>query len=225
MSSQARVNILFSADTSQAKTQIQDLYNALGNISRMPTKASSLFDDTQIRKASVAAMELQQHLLKATNVDTGKLDLSRFSTSLKAANKSLQSYSQDLINIGPTGQQAFMQLARSISQADAPVTRVNKKLAEFGEKFINGHKDVDDNSKAEFAKQISDKCQKSEFESQDDVKKFAKTLLAMYFYEKREQSAGDDIVMPLTQVAVPKVTNAASNNSKLDDAFAKLDKI
>ena len=46
----------------------------------------------------------------------------------------------------------------------------------------------------------------------------------MYFYEKREQSAGDDVIMPLNQVAVPSV-QTASSNKKLNDAFAELEKI
>ena len=131
MPKQLNVNLGFTADTSQVKKQIQELRQSLQDIAKLPGKASSLFDDTDIKNASQAALELQQHLNAAVNVNTGKLDLSRLSTSLKAANKDLNEYYGQLTKIGPQGQEAFLKLAKSISTAEAPVTRVNAKLAEM----------------------------------------------------------------------------------------------
>ena len=137
MAKQLNVNLSFNADTSQAKAQIQALSKSLQDIAKMPGNASNLFDDTQIKKASQAALELQQHLSKAVNVDTGKLDLSRFSSSLKTSNKDLSIYCNTLLSTGEKGQQAFLQLAQAIATADTPVTRVNKKLAEMGTTLKN----------------------------------------------------------------------------------------
>lgn len=137
MPKQLNVNLGFTADTSQAKKQIQELRQSLQDIAKLPGKASSLFDDTDIKNASKAALELQQHLNAAVNVNTGKLDLSRLSTSLKAANKDLNEYYGQLTKIGPQGQEAFLKLAKSISTAEAPVTRVNAKLAEMGTTLKN----------------------------------------------------------------------------------------
>lgn len=137
MPKQLNVNLGFSADTSQAKKQIQELRQSLQDIAKLPGKASSLFDDTDIKNASKAALELQQHLNAAVNVNTGKLDLSRLSTSLKAANRDLNEYYGQLTKIGPQGQEAFLKLAKSISTAEAPVTRVNAKLAEMGTALKN----------------------------------------------------------------------------------------
>lgn len=131
MAKQLNINLGISADTSQAKKQLQDLQQALQNVAKLPGKATSLFDDRDIKQASKAAMELQFHLEKATNVNTGKLDLSRLSTSLKASNKDLNTYYNQLLKCGSEGQQAFLKLAQSISMAEAPVTRVNKQLAEM----------------------------------------------------------------------------------------------
>lgn len=128
---QVDVNLSFNADTSKAKKEIADLQKSLQDIAKMPGSAGSLFNDTEIKNASKAALELQRHLNAAVNVNTGKLDLSRFSTSLKAAGKDLDGYYNQLIKIGPKGQDTFMQLARSISTAEAPVTRLNAKMAEF----------------------------------------------------------------------------------------------
>ena len=137
MPKQLNVNLGFTADTSQAKKQIQELRQSLQDIAKLPGKASSLFDDTDIKNASKAALELQQHLNAAINVNTGKLDLSRLSTSLKAANKDLNEYYGQLTKIGPQGQEAFLKLAKSISTAEAPVTRVNARLAEMGTTLKN----------------------------------------------------------------------------------------
>ena len=134
---QLNVNLAFTADTNKAKQQIQALQKALQDVAKMPASAANLFDDSDIRKASEAAMELEQHLQKAVNVNTGKLDLSRFSTSLKASGKSLNDYANTLMSIGPTGQQAFLSLAQSIMMADTPVTRINNKLAELGTTLKN----------------------------------------------------------------------------------------
>lgn len=137
MAKQLNVALNFTANTEQAKAAIQELQQSLNNIAKMPGQASSLFNDQQIKAASKAALELQQHLSAAVNVNTGKIDLSRFSTSLKAAGKDLNTYYNQLLAIGSTGQQAFLQLAQSISLADVPVTRVNAKLAEMGTTLKN----------------------------------------------------------------------------------------
>ena len=137
MAKQLNVNLSFNADTKQAKAEIEALSKALQAIAKMPGNASSLFDDTEIKKASQAALELQQHLSKAVNTDTGKLDLSHFSSSLKASNKDLNTYCNTLLKTGQQGQQAFLQLAKAIASADTPVTRVNKKLAEMGTTLKN----------------------------------------------------------------------------------------
>lgn len=137
MAKQLNVNLAFSADTSKAKAQINDLISTLQNIAKMPGQATQLFDDKQIKEASNAALELQQHLTKATNVDTGKLDLSKFATSLKSSGKDLQTYYNQLIAIGPAGQQAFLQIAQAIATADASVIQINKKLAEMGTTLKN----------------------------------------------------------------------------------------
>ena len=96
---QVDVNLSFNADTSKAKKEIADLQKSLQDIAKMPGSAGSLFNDTEIKNASKAALELQRHLNAAVNVNTGKLDLSRFSTSLKAAGKDLDGYYNQLIKI------------------------------------------------------------------------------------------------------------------------------
>ena len=137
MAKHLNVSLTFNADTEQAKKKIQELQASLQSVAKMPGAATELFDDASIQKASQAALELERHLAKAVNVDTGKLDLSRFSQSLKASGKDLNSYCNTLLSIGPTGQQAFLNLAQAIATADTPVTRVNSKLKELGTTLAN----------------------------------------------------------------------------------------
>ena len=86
MAKQLNVNMAINADVSQAQSALNTLQASLKKIASTP---SVLFDDVSLKNASRAALELQQHLQNATNVNTGKLDLSRFSASLSASGKDL----------------------------------------------------------------------------------------------------------------------------------------
>lgn len=139
-SSNYNVKLSFTADVNDAKRQIQSLQKSLQEVARMPGKPDQLFDDRGLRQASQAAIELQQHLSKAVNVDTGKLDLSRFSASLKASNKDLTTYYNTLMNAGIQGEDAFVSLAAAISQADIPTARLSKRVADLGVSIKNAAK-------------------------------------------------------------------------------------
>jgi len=49
-------------------------------------------------------MKLEAALKTATNVDTGKINLAKFSSSLKEGNLSLTQYAKNLSNLGPEGE-------------------------------------------------------------------------------------------------------------------------
>jgi hypothetical protein len=99
-----------------------------------------------------------------------------------------------------------------------------KDLAKFGSDFINADSKVDDESKAAYSAQVAEKCENFEFNTEEEVIKFAKSLLAMYYYEnesvlntKKENSDFSiSIVQPIYQ------QNNASTNSKLKEAINKL---
>ena len=135
MAKQLNLSIGVRADTSQARAQFQALQADLVKLGSMSTIGT--FNNADMQKAIQAAKDLQLHLNKAVNVDTGRLDLSRFSKSLKSANQSLKSIRDDLSLAGAQGDQAFLQLARSISQAEAPAIRVNNTLREMGNTLKN----------------------------------------------------------------------------------------
>lgn len=128
MAKRLNVELGFTADTSQAKRQIDDLVSQLQKIQMAPSK---LFDDQDLKDASKAAQELQMHIQNAFNVNTGKLDLTKFSESLSKSNTSLTQLRTNLNKAGDTGRNAFAALTTSISQADAPMLKLNGRIGKF----------------------------------------------------------------------------------------------
>lgn len=116
----------FSADTSKLSSALKQLESQLNNIAT--GKISGNFGIEQIREASSAATQLGAHLKAAINVDTGKLDISKFARSLHSSNTTLSSLSASLTKVGPAGQVAFMNIARAITEAEMPLKRSNELM-------------------------------------------------------------------------------------------------
>lgn len=116
----------FSADTSKLSSALKQLEGQLNNIAT--GKISGNFGIEQIREASSAATQLGAHLKAAINVDTGKLDISKFARSLHSSNTTLSSLSASLTRVGPAGQAAFMNIARAITEAEMPLKRSNELM-------------------------------------------------------------------------------------------------
>ena len=134
MSKQIQVNLAFNADTAKAKQQINDLINSLNQISN---KNTQIFDDREFREAANAAKDLTKHLEAAVNVNTGKLDLNKFSQSLSQSKQSLSDLYNSLSKAGPQGQQAFLQLASSIASSESQVLNLNSKVKDLGQTLKN----------------------------------------------------------------------------------------
>ena len=120
--------IIFSADTSQAKAEINSLVQSLRTIQSTPT---SFVNVDNIRQASAAATELENHLRRAVNTSTGKIDLTRFSASLGSANTTLAQLTSRLQMAGTTGEAAFKRVAAAINQAEIGNVRLTKGLSNF----------------------------------------------------------------------------------------------
>ena len=128
-----RVNLSFSADTQQAKQQLMDLKNTLSELSNLKfTGANSLSGITQETvKASQAAAQLKLSLESATNVNTGKLNLTKFSQEMDKSKMSFEKYRDALLELGPEGAKAFSQLTDSVLTADSAIGVGSKKLNDF----------------------------------------------------------------------------------------------
>ena len=127
------VRVQVVADANQAKQQLQELQAQLKAISATPINVNN----ASLVEANKAALELQQTLSKATNPNTGKLDLSVFSRELQKSGQDLASYQSKLASIGPAGSQAFLSLSKAIATAEAPTNRLNAKLVKFGQTIKN----------------------------------------------------------------------------------------
>lgn len=123
------VTLDFKANTQSAQTALQQLQNQLTNITA--GNVGPNVNVSQIQQASAAAKELQYHLTAATDVNTGKLDLSKFSASLSSAKLNLSDLSGKLLNAGATGQQAFVKLASTMAQANASTFQLNGALGKL----------------------------------------------------------------------------------------------
>ena len=127
-----QVNLQFTADSKQAKQQLQNLQNQLTSlINQASATGSTLGVTKEIQEGINAAAQLKIKLQEATDVNTGKLDLTKFSHSLDRSKIKLKDYANTLSDLGPEGAEAFMSLARSISMADAPLFKVRGLLGDL----------------------------------------------------------------------------------------------
>lgn len=129
------VQLGINADVSAAKKSINDLQNALNNLHKIQSQRG--FQDFGINKAVESAHALEISLNRALNVQTGKLDLSKFSSSLKEAGTSLHELNASLLSAGSAGQQVFLSLANSISQAEVPLKKTSRLVHDFSRTLKN----------------------------------------------------------------------------------------
>lgn len=130
------VNLAFTADTAQAANQVKNLQQQLTQLINQPVPFGTKITES-ISAATHAAAELKVHLQAATNVKTGNIDFGRLNSSLKASNTTLSQYAAKIQSLGPQGQQAFMQLARSVATAEIPMRRANATLMSFATTLAN----------------------------------------------------------------------------------------
>lgn len=131
MPKQLNVNLAFTADTSEARIQLQNLQTQLTQLVHQATaNTGDLGLTSEINEAIKSVNELSIKLQNATT-STGSLDLGKFNASLKQSNKSILDYADDLSALGPAGQKAFVNLAQSIVTAEVPLKRTNTLLNNF----------------------------------------------------------------------------------------------
>lgn len=130
MAQTVQVSLQFTANTEQARHQLQNLQQTLNNLGQ-GANVNEIGNriTTDILKAQQAATGLSTALKNATNVNTGQLNLTKFSTELSKQKMSLADYRQQLQLLGTTGQQAFIQLTQSIRQAEVGFRNTNKFIS------------------------------------------------------------------------------------------------
>ena len=124
-----------NVNANSAKATISSLQKSLASISSLSMKIS--VDDSDIKAASDAASQLQVHLQKALNQDTGKLDLTAFTSSVRNAGTSVGQLGQDLMRCGKDGAEAFTQLVTAIGQTQAPIKTTSKLISNLATTLKN----------------------------------------------------------------------------------------
>lgn len=124
----------FSADSSKARKDIQDLKKQLDGIMNNTTKKWN-YDgiSKELKEASGAAANLKAHLTSAMNPQTGKLDLGMLNKSFKDANVDIDYFRKKLSGAGLEGKKAFSTFAQSILQAEVPLKKSSKLLTNFSD--------------------------------------------------------------------------------------------
>ena len=131
MAKQLNVNLAFTADTSKAKAQLQDLQRSLDSLMKGSTNSANLPLTKELLEAQNAAASLKVALDSAINTQTGKLDITKFSGAMKTAGLDATTLRKHLENLGPAGNQAFLSLTKSVMSAEMPVRRTNALIAEM----------------------------------------------------------------------------------------------
>ena len=134
---QIGVNLLFQADTSQAKQQIQSLVNDLNTLGNANISSFGNSFSKEILEARTAAKQLGTTLQESVNINTGKLDLNKFNDSLKLSGMTLTDYGDKLGMLGTAGDQAFLKLSQAIIQTEVPLKRTTGLLKQFGTTLAN----------------------------------------------------------------------------------------
>lgn len=130
MAKRLNVNLAFTADTSKAKAQLQDLQSQLSNLMNTAPLSDKLSVSEAAKTAAGQIAQLKAQLDNATN-SAGKLDLTKFNESLKRSGMTITDYRKALTSLGPEGSKAFSNLATSIMNAEVPLKRTNALLDEF----------------------------------------------------------------------------------------------
>lgn len=125
MAKRLNYTIGVNADTSQLQAQLNAAFKALNKVGTQTALTSEL------KQASQAALELSSHLNNSFNKETGSFDLINFNKSLTQSGKTLENYANDLSNIGPQGEQAFLKVAMAINSAQLPLRRTSKLFDEL----------------------------------------------------------------------------------------------
>ncbi len=123
-----RVSLNVDANVDSARKSLNSLQDSLR---RIQTERIEIIDDIALKNASKAALDLQRHLQASVNVDTGKIDLTRFSQSLKQSGQNLEHFYNSFKAMGSTGEQAFLNLSKSIALSDAGMIRLGGRLDDF----------------------------------------------------------------------------------------------
>lgn len=129
--------ISFEADTKKAKSQIDDMMRSLQQINTPKNIMNELISGEDLSQARSRVNQLQAMLQNAINIDTGRLDLSKFNRSLQNSNVTLGQFSKAFSQLGEEGRQSFQKITEAVLRGEAPLKRQNALFDKMAETMRN----------------------------------------------------------------------------------------
>lgn len=117
-------NLLFTADTSKAKTEINNMAKSLNGISTLSNVDLSKGITPGLKQASKAAAEFEAILKRAYDPKTNTMDFTQIQNGLKQSGMSVKQFTNELRKAGPQGEQAIRDIANSLSSVQAKASSV-----------------------------------------------------------------------------------------------------
>ena len=136
MAKHLNVNLQFTADTSQAASQIKSLQSLLAGLTNGSAIGKDLPITKELTEAQQAAGRLKAVLADSLN-PKGTVDIGRFTQNFKKAGLDINKVKSQMESLGPAGSKAFAQLAQSVATADAPLRRTSKLMSELSTTLKN----------------------------------------------------------------------------------------
>lgn len=113
----------FDADVSNARKQVQDLLNQMSDLAK--NSNTGLLNSASLKTAQADVIKLGRILQQSFNIDTNKLDLTKFNRQLKQSGLTVDSLASKFAMFGKDGINAFQNLALSLSKAETPAFKLS----------------------------------------------------------------------------------------------------
>lgn len=131
MASNFQYTVGVRADVTEFRQQIQSLATEIQQLGM----SNAL--NTDLKNASQSAIQLGNILKSSINMESGRLDLQKFTKQLSASGNSLKQYSQQLFTMGDQGKQSFIKLTEAIAQSEVPAKRLSGTMQKLGQTLAN----------------------------------------------------------------------------------------
>ena len=131
MAKQLNVNLAFTADTTQAAKQIQNLQTTLNQLTLNASLNNKLGLNKELTEATNQVTKLKSILSTSTDKDTGLLNFKTFNAEIKKSGINVEQYAKSLNKLGPDGAKAFSQLSAAVSNANLSFNKANGLMSEL----------------------------------------------------------------------------------------------
>lgn len=131
MAKQLNVNLAFTADTSQAASQIQNLQKMLNQLTTNASLNNKLGLNKELTEATNQVTKLKSILSTSTDKDTGLLNFNTFNAEIKKSGIGIDQYAKSLNKLGPDGAKAFSQISAAVSNANLSFNKANGLMSEL----------------------------------------------------------------------------------------------